>query len=308
MARRKNHEEHVNHEAWAIPYGDLITLLLAFFVVMYAVSSVNEGKYRVLAESLVAAFRGAPKSVRPIQVGDNRSTEDEGRLNVEMRSLADPGLMQREMQVPEPIPKPDILAPSRASAPDVSGREMQAGLLVMADEIREAMSDLIARDEVRIRESDFWVEVEVNTDILFPTGVAEVSDSALPTLRKLADILAPFPNPIRVEGHTDDVPIDTPRFPSNWELSAGRAANVVRLFQDSGIDPVRLAAIGLGEHRPVADNETREGRNRNRRVVVVIMAGDRLPEQYAGRDSEQAQAVPDDAPVADEPAPGESAK
>lgn len=306
MARRKNHEEHVNHEAWAIPYGDLITLLLAFFVVMYAVSSVNEGKYRVLAESLVAAFRGAPKSVRPIQVGDNRATEDEGRLDVETRNIADPGLMQRQMQVPEPIPQPDIVAPSRASAPDVSGREMQAGLLVMADEIREAMSDLIAREEVRVRESDFWVEVEVNTDILFPTGVAEVSDSALPTLRRLAEILAPFPNPIRVEGHTDDVPIDTPRFPSNWELSSGRAANVVRLFQASGIDPVRLAAIGLGEHRPVADNGTPEGRNRNRRVVVVIMAGDRLPEQYARGESEQAAS--DGGRTADDPAAGGQAR
>lgn len=281
MARRKNHEDHVNHEAWAIPYGDLITLLLAFFVVMYAISSVNEGKYRVLSESLVAAFRGAPKSVKPIQIGDNKATTaGEGRLNIEPRSISDPGMMQLPRETLSTQPN----APATAQELDARARELEARLTVMADEIRQAMSDLIEMDLVRVRQTPFWLQVEVKTDILFPTGVAEISDSALPTLRRLADILKPFPNPVRVEGHTDDVPIRTSRFPSNWELSAGRATSVVRLFEDAGIEPIRLAAIGLGEHRPVADNETPEGRNRNRRVVIVILANDQLPEQFAQDD------------------------
>jgi len=282
MARKKKHEEHTNHEAWAIPYGDLITLLLAFFVVMYAMSSVNEGKYRVLSESLVAAFRGAPKSMKPIQLGDNKATTaGEGRLSVEPRSITDPGLMQ--------MPKETIETRSNERTEveelDARARELEARLTVMADEIREALSDLIEMELVRVRQTPFWLQVEVKTDILFPVGVAEISDSALPTLRRVAEILKPFPNPIRIEGHTDDVPIKTSRFPSNWELSAGRAASVVRLFENAGIDPIRLAAIGLGEHRPVGNNETVEGRNRNRRVVIVILANDQqLPEQFARDD------------------------
>lgn len=294
MGRRKKHEDHVNHEAWAIPYGDLITLLLAFFVVMYAISSVNEGKYRVLSESLVAAFRGAPKSIKPIQIGDNKaSTAGEGQLDGEQRSISDPRLMQLPRESLDTRPN----APTRAQELDARAREaearaseLEARLTVMADEIRQAMSDLIEMDLVRVRQTPFWLQVEVKTDILFPTGVAEISESARPTLRRLADILQPFPNPVRVEGHTDNVPIRTNRFPSNWELSAGRAASVVRLFEDAGIDPIRLAAIGLGEHRPVGDNETREGRNRNRRVVIVILANEQLPEQFADDGSEAGKA------------------
>jgi len=278
MARKNRKEDHLNHEAWAIPYADLMTLLLAFFVVMYAISSVNEGKYRVLSESLVAAFSGAPKSMKPIQLGENKATTaGEGRLNVEPRSITDPGILQMPMESMQTQPN----APTTASELDTRARELEARLNVMADEIRQALSDLIEMDLVRVRQTPFWLEVEVKTDILFPTGVAQISESARPTLRRLGGILEPFSNPVRVEGHTDNVPIKTSRFPSNWELSAARAASVVRLLQSTGIEPIRLAAIGLGEHRPAGDNATEEGRNRNRRVVIVVLADDQLPEQFA---------------------------
>ena len=101
MARKKKHEDHVNHEAWAIPYGDLITLLLAFFVVMYAISSVNEGKYRVLSESLVAAFRGSPKSMQPVQVGENRplGSADQGANPMAELGITDPRTLQLPREV-----------------------------------------------------------------------------------------------------------------------------------------------------------------------------------------------------------------
>ncbi|QOC21183.1 flagellar motor protein MotD [Wenzhouxiangella sp. AB-CW3] len=290
MARKKRQEEHANHEAWAIPYGDLITLLLAFFVVMYAVSSVNEGKYRVLAESLTAAFRGPPRSVEPIQVGDpSPPAIDQGRLDITPRSLPDPRVqteMPRERMPGREALEDAGLIPDTGDDLDVRARELEAGLQIMADEVREALGELIELEQVRVRETPFWLEVEVMTDILFPTGVADISEAARPILRQLAEILAPFPNAIRVEGHTDDVPIATQRFPSNWELSASRATSVVRLFQRHGIEPNRLAALGLGEYRPVADNETVEGRNRNRRVVVIILASDAVPEEFAGRGTE----------------------
>ena len=119
-------------------------------------------------------------------------------------------------------------------------------------------------------------------------------------LRQLAATLKPFPNPIRVEGHTDNRPISTRAFPSNWELSSARAASVVHLFTKAGIDPVRLAVIGLGEHRPAQGNDTPEGRNANRRVLLVIMSGDGMPEgNYAEQRGlpETAPSVPSDATI-----------
>src|SRR5690606_7234999 len=117
-----------------------------------------------------------------------------------------------------------------------------------------------------------WVEVEINTSILFPSGSARLSAEAIPILERLAEILRPFPNPIHVEGFTDNVPINTPAVPSHWELSAARAASVVHLCTKANIDPQRMAAIGFGEYRPVADNSTEEGRSKNRRVVIVVLA------------------------------------
>jgi chemotaxis protein MotB len=120
--------------------------------------------------------------------------------------------------------------------------------------------------------------VEIRTDFLFSSGAATLAPSADSILRQISESLKPFPNPIRVEGHTDNRPINTPAYPSNWELSSARAATVVQLFMQSGIDPRRLAVIGLGEYRPTQSNDTPEGRNANRRVVLVILSGEGAPE------------------------------
>lgn len=299
MARRhRKPDEHGSHEGWAIPYGDLITLLLAFFVVMYSVSSVNEGEYRVLSETLLAAFRGEPRTPQPIQIGDQRAglIHEDVELDPVPRSLVDRPLLERleQTEAPEDLPEAPESAPVdpveqvRWAALEDRARDIEAGLQIMAEEVRASLGELIELDSIRVRESPFWLELEVETDILFPSGSATVSAAARPVLEQIADILAPFPNPIRVEGHTDDVPISTSAFPSNWELSAARAANVVRLFQGAGIDAERLAAIGMGEYRPIADNETVEGRNLNRRVLIVVLAADSPvgPDSLYGRYNE----------------------
>jgi chemotaxis protein MotB len=151
------------------------------------------------------------------------------------------------------------------------GTDPKFALFKMADDVRKALQGLIDQNIVHVRQTAFSLEVEIKTDILFPSGVAAVAPGAVAVLAKIAEILKPFPNAIRVEGHTDNRPISTSTFPSNWELSAARAANVVQLFTKAGVDPLRMQVLGLGEFRPVASNETADGRNSNRRVVIVVM-------------------------------------
>lgn len=272
MARKKKHEEHENHERWLVSYADFITLLFAFFVVMYAVSSVNEGKYRVLSESLVAAFRSPTKSIVPIQVGQAAKSPLSDTLDLRQ--------VPTVIQLPNmPLPryesdtKPE---PPDSKKPDDAGKatpeQAQQALAEISDQIEQAMGEMIDKGLVSVRRSQHWVEVEINTSILFPSGSATLSRAALPILEKLADILRRFPNAIHVEGFTDNVPINNVIFPSNWELSAGRAASVVHLFTEAGLEPERLVAIGYGEYRPAADNATADGRAKNRRVVLVIQS------------------------------------
>lgn len=252
MARKQHHEDHVNHEAWAIPYGDLITLLLAFFVVMYAVSSVNEGKYRVLSDSLMSAFRGAPRSLSPVQVGDQvmRAPEEGSRA----------GMDPMQAQTLKNDPAPGAGGPSNAAA-----------MLSVARQLELAMGELISAGLVAVNRNGSWVEVEIKTDILFPSGSAEIDADALGILSDLGEVLVPLANVIRVEGHTDDRPISTPVFPSNWELSAARAARIVREFEGLGIAAGRMIVAGMGEHHPIADNGVPEGRTRNRRVALIVL-------------------------------------
>src|SRR6185312_13778272 len=147
-----------------------------------------------------------------------------------------------------------------------------AALTRVADEVARAMNDLVKQNLVVMRRSEFWIEVEIKTDILFPSGSAQLAPYAVDVIQRLGGALAPFPNPIRVEGHTDNVPIKTIAFYSNWELSAARAGSVVRVLSKGGVNPNRLAVIGFGEQRPVQSNDTPQGRNANRRVVVVILS------------------------------------
>jgi chemotaxis protein MotB len=291
MARRRRkheHEDHVNHEAWAIPYGDLITLLLAFFVVMYAVSSVNEGKYRVLSDSLVAAFRGQPHTLEPVAIGTRVAKV---RPDDSLAAVRPKQALKFEGGGPQP-----------AAAPEATGVQLRA----MAADLAAAMQDLVDRDLIRVERTESWIEVEIKTDILFPSGSAEIDPAAVGILERVAAILATRDWPVRVEGHTDDRPINTRQFPSNWELSAARAARIVRLMQERGIAPGRLLVAGLGEYEPVGDNSSVEGRNRNRRVVMVILGGnapDRAAPAPAGA-APGASAPPLPGPDATEALPG----
>jgi chemotaxis protein MotB len=149
-------------------------------------------------------------------------------------------------------------------------RAKQERLRDMAKEINQALAPLVKEGQVRITEGALGITVDINASVLFASGEATLDTGAVSALTAMADILAPTDFPIVVEGHTDNEPISTPQFPSNWELSGARASSVVRLFVANGVDPRRLTATGYADQRPVADNATAEGRTRNRRVAITI--------------------------------------
>lgn len=279
MRRRHKHEEHANHEAWVIPYADLLTLLLALFVVLYAMSSVNTTKYRALAQAISAAFNGSRAVIQPLTP------------NAPQSSIPVP------TSKPAPIPRTplaQILLPvltQHISTPDTAPgtpsdqnkeklSDEQQNLERIRSEVEHALQPLIDKKLVIVRRTPNWLEIEIRTDILFPSGVATLSPSANDVLTSLGSILAPFANPLRVEGYTDDVPIDTTIYPSNWELSAARAASVARLFAEHGVDPERLGIVGWGQYHPTADNTSVDGRNRNRRVLVVVLSDKAAPRRF----------------------------
>ncbi|WP_266184052.1 flagellar motor protein MotD [Dyella humicola] len=273
MSRKKHHEDHVNHEAWAIPYADLMTLLLAFFVVMYAVSVVNEGKYRVMSESIIEAFNGSSHVIAAMP--QTRAQPH----NVDPAVAAPPG-QPGAATTPLAVPIPQRPVPIRAAdLRAAQQRVSEQNLEHIRDQVQRALQPLIDKQMVVVRRTTTWLEIEIRTDILFPSGVAKLSTPADGVLNEIAGILQPFTNPVRIEGYTDDQPINTSVFPSNWELSAARAASVARLFSEHGVDPTRLGIVGWSEYRPSAANATEDGRNHNRRVLVVVLSDQDAPKR-----------------------------
>lgn len=247
MTRKKFDEEHDSHDRWLVSYADLITLLFAFFVVMYAISSVNEAKYRVLAESLGTAFGRAPRAA-PL-----------APPNVEPSTPVRPKSLSREKR-----------------RGDAALRKEKEHMTGMARDILKALAPLVSQGKVRVTQTNRGVNVEINASVLFATGDTKLTGESGQVLRAVAFVLKSDDHDIQIEGHTDNVPISTPIFPSNWELSAVRASSVVRLFLDNGIAENRLVAVGHGANQPIAGNDTPDGRVRNRRVEVMILSG--LPE------------------------------
>jgi chemotaxis protein MotB len=243
MARRRPPEEHENHERWLVSYADFITLLFAFFVVMYSISSINEGKYKVLSQALIGVFNDADRSLKPIPIGEERPLTTTPAVPLVRESeQVDAGMAQN------------------ASDP----------LQTIANDVRDAFGDLIKSDQLTVRGNELWIEIELKSSLLFGSGDAMPSDVAFTIIEKVGKILKPFDNPVHVEGFTDDQPIRTAQYPTNWELSSARATSIVRMLAVEGVKPVRMASVGYGEFQPIASNATVEGRARNRRVVLVI--------------------------------------
>lgn len=258
MLRKSALDEVENHERWLVSYADFITLLFAFFVVMYSVSQVNEGKYRVMSKSLEEAFvRSSPK-LNPIDLGSPPTV------------LVDPIKGEMETQI---IPK--IQDGVASDDEQGSGETDEAGrvtspLIEIEQTLKARLDSVIETGLISIRRGEQWLEVDMKSGLLFQSGSANLNPSAGLLIEALGEVIQENQQKIRIRGYTDNQQIANEYFASNWELSAARAAHVVRRLQIQGINPARMAVEGFGQFQPIASNDNAAGRAQNRRVVLAI--------------------------------------
>ena len=250
---KKKHEEHENHERWLVSYADFITLLFAFFVVMYSISSVNEGKFRTVSDSIKAALNpiSSPLTTAvPFTVGQNKAV---------------------------------TVKPTIESATEPAVRRLR--------EIMRSLKNETQLEITQLKElTNGDIVLTLPDTVLFRPGEAVLRPEALPFVQAMGEVLVELNRHVRIEGHTDNVPIATAQFPSNWELSASRAVTVVRTLSERYEVPSQnLSAVGHADSRPQTDNLTPEHRAKNRRVEIVVL--ERKPESYPSEPIEERTAL-----------------
>ncbi len=261
--RRRKRKTHVNHERWLVSYADFITLLFAFFVVMYSTSQVDKRKVGKLAMAIQVAFQElgvfpdsttqVPKdSKEPMPFNQVQAIENAARTAALGRLVASPG--------------------DRASAAQENG-----DLESLRRELQATLAPEISRREIVLRSTPDGLVISLKEVGFFESGSAAVKEGSQPAFDRIATELARRPYHIRIEGHTDDVPIHNAQFPSNWELSTARATELIRLLiVKYGFSPARLSAAGYAQYHPIVDNSAPGGRAQNRRVDVVILREEEL--------------------------------
>jgi chemotaxis protein MotB len=254
MARKKKHAEHVNHERWLISYADFITLLFAFFVVMFASSQTDKSKAQQISSAVKDAIEkgGVPAAVREILGG---TVDDKGKGNAQMKG---PGGAQKQTPVKtKEIPESKVaitdLTPSMTYLTQSLAAEIKAGKVEVHLDARGLV--------VSLRQAAF-----------FPSGGDDIAPAGMKSIATIAKTIRDLPNPVRLEGHTDSIPIHNERFPSNWELSTARSIAMLQVFIGQyGIPVDRFAVAGYADTKPIDSNDSVEGRAHNRRVDIVIL-------------------------------------
>jgi chemotaxis protein MotB len=249
MARKKKHAVHVNHERWLVSYADFITLLFAFFVVMFATSQTDKNKAQQVSDSVKRALEGEKMSTI-VQAILGGTVSDKGQGNAMMHG---PGGEKKVILEEKKDQKIAELVPS---------------LKVLSEELKKEIED----GRIQISMQPRGLVVSFTQAALFPSGGDEVSQEAHEGLAKVAAAINRLHNPVRLEGHTDSKPIRTPRFRSNWDLSAARSIALLELFSTNyGVSRDRLSIAGYADTAPIASNDDEQGRARNRRVDIVIL-------------------------------------
>lgn len=267
MIRRKQQDIHVNQERWLVSYADFITLLFAFFVVMYSISQVNQSKYRVLSETFVEAFNQPNDSKANPTPQEKTTPSNDAIAPINMgKTATEESKEPSQIVIVEDTAKPDMNAQSNTTASSPASDE----LTQISDLVNEKFAQLINDQMIKVSSNELWLQIELNDSILFPSGGVETSVQARAIFDEISGILKNYSNPIQIEGFTDNIPISNSRYPTNWELSSARATEIVKYLAGKGVAPERLAAVGYGEFQPVAPNDTEAGRAQNRRVAIMV--------------------------------------
>jgi len=269
MARRKKKiEEHTNTERWMVSYADFVTLLFAFFVVMYSISSINEGKYKTFSSTLSRIFTSSP---------------------IETMTGQPISLFEQPPTIAEPLPLESEPYAETEKRRELSSAilEEQEKLSAVSKQFEDILTPMIKENLIEVNKHDFWVELQMSSELLFTSGSDQLSQRAIDVIKLIAAVVTPLPNALSVEGYTDNIPIETAIFRSNWDLSSARATSVVHEMINAGVDPLRLSAVGYGEYHPIADNSTEKGRFQNRRVTLVITS--QAFSRYGASDEERAK-------------------
>ena len=247
MARKKKHPEHVNHERWLVSYADFITLLFAFFVVMFASSQTDKGKQQQVSESVKRALEEG-KIAAVISGILGGTADDKGKGNAQMRG---PGGAQKQAVAPQ---------------------DKEVELMPAIQHLTAALQKEIASGKIQVQMTPRGLVVSMRQAAFFPSGDDSIEPKANDSIKKIADTIRSLPNQIRLEGHTDSQPVRRGRFKSNWELSAARAISMMeRMTTAFDIAKDRVAISGYADTVPAAPNDTEEGRAQNRRVDIVIL-------------------------------------
>ncbi|HTV55138.1 MAG TPA: flagellar motor protein MotB [Terriglobia bacterium] len=251
MSRKKKAAEHVNHERWLISYGDFITLLFALFVVLFASSQVDRRKTVAVAQAIQIAFQ----QLGVFSNGRGERALDQVRLiaNASKSAVASDS-------------EPDLLQGAMYRKGELEGIKVALG---------QVLAPEIALHEVHLRMTRDGLVISLQEIGFFDSGSAVMKPDAIPVLQKISGVIATAPENLRVEGHTDDVPIHNSQYRSNWQLSTARATEVLDLLITRfDISPERLSAAGYAQYHPIASNVTAQGRSLNRRVDIVVLRTD----------------------------------
>lgn len=252
--RNKHAEGHENEERWLLPYADMITLLLALFIMLYAASSVNNAKLDKISKSVQRAFNGQKSTPGENQTDKTSQVPKDSPAD----KLLQAGVTLQQLQKA-------TKAVQDQQAEDAKLRRIQRKIQAYAK--KNGLSSALS---TQINERGLTIRI-VSDKVLFDTGKAQVRSGVKGLIQQISNVLRPETNNVRVEGHTDSQPISTPFFASNWELSAVRATSVVRLMIQDGMQAIRLAAAGYADRRPRASNASEDGRQANRRVEIVVL-------------------------------------
>lgn len=258
LRKRRHYVEHENVHRWLVSYADYMTLLFALFVVLYAMAMVNEKPFETITESVGHVFQADNKELKNRGHGDDILNVNTSKTN---KRLYGNGLLD--------VAGPQLLE-GEQSLSNISDSQVGTNLTSLEDELHTALYELVESGYAQLQVDGDWLEIELNSGLLFPSGSSSTTNSATNILTVIYDVLDEVTNFVRVRGYTDNQAINTEIFSSNWELSVYRATAILQILDNLGMNPARMAIEGYGQYYPSADNTTAQGRAKNRKVVVAI--------------------------------------